>query len=199
MAQENQQPASIHPAVAFVRDRFPSEVIESSEIRGEATLVVKPESIVPVCLALRDEPSLRMDMLSSITAVDWPERLPRFDVVYHLLSLPTGHNVRLKVRVGDDETPHPEVPSAILVWPAANWFEREVWDLFGITFTGHPNMRRIELPDDWVGHPLRKDYPLTGFSLPEPQWGGQVPAPAPGEPKTGRRPLRVIRPDSTRK
>ena len=125
--------------------------------------------------SLRDAPALRYNFLADLTAVDWPEREPRFDVVYHLLSLETRAVVRLKMRVGDEEEHHPEVPTVSSVWPAANWYEREVYDLFGITFSGHPDLRRILMPDDWVGHPLRKDYPLTGIELPEPHWGGQIP------------------------
>jgi NADH-quinone oxidoreductase subunit C len=110
-----------------------------------------------------------------VTAVDWPERIPRFDVVYHLLSIPNQCVLRLKVRVGQRREEHPAVPTVVGVWPSANWYEREVYDLFGITFTGHPDLRRILMPMDWTTHPLRKDYPLTGFDLPEPHWGGQVP------------------------
>ncbi len=83
--------------------------------------------------------------------------------------------VRLKVRVGQRREEHPAVPTVTGVWPGANWYEREIYDLFGITFTGHPDLRRILMPDDWTTYPLRKDYPLTGFDLPEPHWGGQVP------------------------
>jgi len=83
--------------------------------------------------------------------------------------------LRLKLRVGERREEHPAVPSVTSIWPTANWFEREVYDLFGITFTGHPNLQRILMPADWTTHPLRKDYPLAGFELPEPHWGGQVP------------------------
>jgi NADH-quinone oxidoreductase subunit C len=110
--------------------------------------------------------------------VDWPERDPRFEVVYHLLSLSTRAVLRLKVDVGGPESRDEsrlEVPSVTGVWPTANFYEREIFDLFGIRFPGHPNMTRILMPSDWVGHPLRKDYPLTGFHLPDPHWGGQVP------------------------
>jgi len=130
------------------------------------------------------------DRLSTITAVDWLEREPRYYVVYHLMSLSTRAVVRLKIQVGDDEHPDPEAPSVTSVWPAANWYEREVYDLFGIRFTGHPDLRRIEMPDDWVGHPLRKDYPLTGIQLPEPHWGGQVQFAEPLPAEIGRQTLR---------
>ena len=181
--------------VAFVRERFADDVVDVTVHRGETTLVLRPEAIARVGLALRDAPALRYNYLADITAVDWPEREPRYDVVYHLLSLETNAVIRLKVRVGDEATPHPTVPSVTPVWPSANWFEREAFDLFGIVFEGHPQLERILMPDDWVGHPLRKDYPLTGIRLPEPHWGGQVPFDQPLPPGTGAQTLRV--PDRT--
>src|SRR5262249_767656 len=149
-------------------------------------------AIARVGLALRDAPALTYNYLADITAVDWLEREPRYDVVYHLLSLATNAVMRLKVRVGDETTRHPTVPSVTAVWPAANWFEREVFDLFGIVFEGHPQLERILMPDDWVGHPLRKDYPLTGIRLPEPHWGGQVPFGRPRQPGTGAQTLPAL-------
>lgn len=184
--------------VDFLRGRFADDVVEVSEHRGEHTVVLRPGAIVAACRALRDEPSLRYNYLADVTAVDWPERDPRFDVVYHLLSLETWAVIRLKVRVGDADTgpdEEPEVDSVIGVWPAADWFEREVFDLMGIRFRGHPNMTRILMPSDWTGHPLRKDYPLTGIRLPEPHWGGQVPFDAPLPAGTGAQTLRT--PDGT--
>jgi NADH-quinone oxidoreductase subunit C len=178
------------PTVAFLRERFPDALVEVSERLGETTIIVRPQAIVEVCQALRDEPALHYNFLSTITAVDWLEREPRYDLVYHLMSLPTGAVVRLKIQVGDDEQPEPEAPSVTSVWPAANWYEREIFDLFGIRFTGHPDLRRIEMPDDWVGHPLRKDYPLTGIQLPEPHWGGQVPFAEQLPAEIGRQTLR---------
>lgn len=179
-------------SAAFVRERFPDAIVEVAEHRGETTLILRPEALVAVCAALRDAPGLRYNFLSTVTAVDWLEREPRYDVVYHLLSLETHAVLRLKVRVGDEVTPSPEVPTVTGVWPAANWYEREVFDLFGIRFAGHPDLRRIEMPSDWVGHPLRKDYPLTGIRLPEPHWGGQVPFARPLPPEVGRQTLRVL-------
>ena len=160
--------------VAVVRDHFPDGVLSATEYRGEMTIEVRPEIIAEVCQTLRDDANLAYNFLADITAVDWLEREPRYDVVYHLLSLATYALVRLKVRVGDEDTPDPELPTVTGVWPGANWFEREIYDLFGIRFSGHPNQTRILMPEDWVGHPLRKDYPLTGIQLPEPHWGGQV-------------------------
>jgi NADH-quinone oxidoreductase subunit C len=160
-------------AVGMVRTRFPQAVVETVEFRGEQTMVLLPEHLVAVCTYLQKQ--LQYTFLSSVTAVDWLERVPRFDVVYHLLSIPRFSELRLKVRVGQQGEEHPAVPSVIAVWPGANWYEREVYDLFGITFANHPDLRRILMPNDWTTYPLRKDYPLTGFDLPEPHWGGQVP------------------------
>jgi NADH-quinone oxidoreductase subunit C len=165
--------------------------VEVSEHRGETTIVVAPRHIVELCRTLRDAPDLRYSFLADLTAVDWPERQPRFDVVYHLLSLATRAVVRLKVRVGDEGEDEPHVPSVVSVWPTANWYEREIFDLFGIVFDGHPDLRRLLMPEDWVGHPLRKDYPLTGITLPDPHWGGQVPFGQPLPGGIGRQTLRT--------
>ena len=159
--------------VEKVRQKFPQAIVETVEFRDEQTIILKPEYLVTVCSYLQK--NLQYNFLSSVTAVDWPERIPRFDVVYHLLSLPNQCVLRLKVRVGQRREEHPAVPTVVGVWPSANWYEREVYDLFGITFSGHPDMRRILMPMDWTTHPLRKDYPLAGFDLPEPHWGGQIP------------------------
>jgi len=157
----------------MVREKFPRATVETVKFRGEQTLVLQPEHLVAVCSYLQK--NLQYTFLSSVTAVDWFERVPRYDVVYHLLSIPHQSELRLKVRVGKRGEEHPSVPTVVGVWPAANWYEREVYDLFGITFAGHPDLRRILMPMDWTTHPLRKDYPLSGFDLPEPHWGGQVP------------------------
>jgi NADH-quinone oxidoreductase subunit C len=179
------------PTVAFVRERFPDAIVEVTEHRGETTIVARPAAITAICQALRAEPSLCYTFLADITAVDWLDREPRYDVVYHLLSLETRAVIRLKVRVGDEDTPDPSVPTVMRVWPTADWFEREIYDLFGIRFDGHPHLERIMMPLDWVGHPLRKDYPLTGIRLPEPHWGGQVPFAEPLPEGTGRQTLRT--------
>jgi NADH-quinone oxidoreductase subunit C len=110
----------------------------------------------------RDEPALAFDMLMDLTAVDYltypgREDGPRFEVVYHLYSLAHNHRVRIKTRVDEDDA---VVPSAVGLWPSANWFEREVWDMFGVRFSGHPNLMRLLLYEEFVGHPLRKDYPI---------------------------------------
>ncbi len=149
-------------AVARLRERFPEAVAEVVEFRGETTVVVPPARLVPSCLFLRDDPNLRFDFLADLTAVDWPERRPRFDVVYQLTSLPRRDRLRLKVRVDATEA----VPSVTGVWSTADWHEREVFDLFGVRFDGHPNLRRILMPDEWEGHPLRKDFPVEDA----PRW-----------------------------
>ena len=173
--------------VETVQKRFPQAVIEAVDFRDEQTLVLKPESLVDVCTYLKK--NLQYDLLETVTAVDWLERVPRYDVIYQLLSMPNQCYVRLKLCVGQRREEHPAVPSVTGVWAGANWYEREVYDLFGITFIGHPDLRRILMPMDWTTHPLRKDYPLNGFDLPEPHWGGQVPYTI--DPGVGQQTLRT--------
>ena len=125
---------------------------------GDWTLIVDRARIVEVARALRDTPAAAFDACSDVTATDWPPRAARFDVIYSLYSTIRRHRVRLKARVPDGES----VPTVSGVWPAANWLEREVFDMFGIVFDAHPDLRRILMPDDWQGYPERKDYPLEG-------------------------------------
>jgi NADH-quinone oxidoreductase subunit C len=120
------------------------------------TIYVPADRLVATCRALKDAPSMRFNVLTEITAADYLPRNPRYEVVYHLLSVPNRLRLRLKVRVGADGT----VPTVQGVWPAAGWPEREVWDMFGIVFDGHPDLRRLLMPEDWEGHPARKDYPV---------------------------------------
>jgi NADH-quinone oxidoreductase subunit C len=129
------------------------------EFRGETTVVVPPSHVVRVAEYLATEPSLAFTFLSDITAVDRFPIEPRFELNYQLLSLDLRQRLRLRVRVPGNE---PVVASVVPVWPTANWHERENFDLFGIRFEGHPDLTRILLPDDWEGHPLRKDYPVEG-------------------------------------
>jgi len=144
-----------------VRERFGDAVTEAAMFRGDLGLSVRRDAIHDVCLFLRDAPELRFNYLSTVTAVDYLNlgRLPRFDVVYHLLSLEFCHRVRLKAAVPDDDL---HVRSIFDVWPGADWYERETYDMFGIVFDGHPSLSRIMMPDDWQGHPLRKDFPVGG-------------------------------------
>lgn len=130
--------------------------LEERTFRDETTLMVSPENIVEVCRTLRDE--FEFNMLASQTAVDyWPQEEPRFNVVYQMHSLSQNVYLCLRVRVPGK---NPTVPSIVEVFPNANWHEREIWDMFGIRFEGHPDLRRILMPYEWEGHPLRKDYPL---------------------------------------
>ncbi|HXD18009.1 MAG TPA: NADH-quinone oxidoreductase subunit C [Vicinamibacterales bacterium] len=124
-----------------------------------ATVYVPAASLVETCRALYETPSLRFNVLLEVTAADYLPREPRFEVVYHLLSIPNRQRLRVKVRVGSNEIDG-VVPTVQGIWPAAGWPEREVWDMFGIVFAGHGDLRRLLMPDDWDGHPLRKDYPV---------------------------------------
>ena len=146
-----------------LRDRFGGAVVDTHEYRGDATLVVERGTLVDVLRFCRDEPALGFDVLMDLTAVDYQkypgrEDGPRFDVVYHLYSLGHNHRVRVKVRVDEDDA---TVPTAVDLWPIANWFEREVWDMFGVRFSGHPDLRRLLMYEEFVGHALRKDYPIN--------------------------------------
>ena len=148
--------------LARLRGRLGARVLDTHEHHGDHTAVVAPESIVDALRFCRDEPDLGFDMLMDLTAVDYlkypgREDGPRFDVVYHLYSVTHNHRVRLKVPVEQDA---PSVPTATALWPIANWLEREVWDMYGIRFDGHPDLRRLLLYEEFVGHPLRKDYPM---------------------------------------
>lgn len=125
---------------------------------GDWTVIVPAAKVVEAGRFLRDHDAGRFDFCSDVTAVDWPTRAQRFDVVYCLYSTRLHHRARMKVRVADGEA----VPSVTGVWPSANWLEREVYDMFGVRFAGHPDLRRILMPDEWQGHPQRKDYPLEG-------------------------------------
>lgn len=124
---------------------------------GDWTVIVPAEHLLDAATHLRDTPGALFDFCSDVTAVDWPPRRPRFDVVYCLYSTRLRHRVRMKVRTGDNS-----IASVTALWSAANWLEREIFDLFGIHFDGHPDLRRILMPDEWQGHPQRKDYPLEG-------------------------------------
>ncbi len=149
-----------HPALLKLREFDAQAVEDVRTFRGELTIYIRHANFLRTCEFLRDEPSLRFSFLADLTALDLYPQEPRFEVVYHLLSLQNTQRLRLKVRVSGDD---PHIVSAISVWPSANAFEREVFDLFGIKFTGHPFLRRMLLPDEWEGHPLRKDYPTEGY------------------------------------
>jgi len=146
-----------HPAVKAMQDWNPEALVDAKYDRGELTLTVPPDLIRSACTAMQ---AAGYNFFDDMTAVDWHPAAPRFQLSYHLLSHQYRHTIRLRVLVGE---PDPSVPSIVPVWPAANFFEREVFDLFGIRFEEHPDLRRIMMPDDWKGHPLRKDYPVEGY------------------------------------
>jgi NADH-quinone oxidoreductase subunit C len=137
-------------------EAFPDAVEETHARLGDATARVGPTRIVEILRFLRDTPGLEFDMLMDLTCVDYVDDDPRFEVVYHLYSLPRNHRVCVKARVPESA---PEIDTASELWASANWMEREVWDLYGVRFRGHPDLRRILLYEEFEGHPLRKDYP----------------------------------------
>lgn len=149
--------AEQHRAVVKLREKFAGSILDVKEFRGEVTVTVAKEEIVAICTFLRDD--LRYNLLSDVTAVDYNGREPRFMMVYNMYSIPNKDRLRVKAPV--EESPA-VVDTVSTVWSTADWLEREVYDLFGITFAGHPDLRRILMPDDWQGHPLRKDYPVQG-------------------------------------
>jgi NADH dehydrogenase I D subunit len=151
-------------SVRKLEDRFPQSVLDVGRFRGETAIVVRAADILPICRFLRDDPDQAYDLCLFVSAIDQLDLglSPRFEAVYQLYSLKHQRRLRLKAPLSGDS---PTVDSVSSIWPAADWHEREVFDLFGIHFKGHPEMRRILLPLDWVGHPLRKDYPLGGESV----------------------------------
>jgi NADH-quinone oxidoreductase subunit C len=143
--------------VERIGNRFGKALLESSDFRGDLSIVVAPEAVVDVARYLKEAEGL--DYFLYATAVDWPSRNPRFTVVWEARSLANKTRLRIKTTAA---MPEPHVPSLTSVWPAADWHERETWDLFGIKFDGHPDLRRILMPDSWEGFPLRKDYVSFG-------------------------------------
>ena len=126
---------------------------------GQISVHVPAQRLIELASWLHDDEDCRMDLLMDLCAADYPDREKRFEINYHLYSVPHNHFLRVKISAADGEP----VPSVTPVWSGANWFEREIYDLFGVPFEGHPDLRRILLPDHWRGHPLRKEYPLAGF------------------------------------
>ena len=146
------------PVASSVMAKYPNAVVDGHANLGELTLVVNAEHIVEICRYLKEDQ--HFVRLSSVTCVDWHPQEPRFEVVYHMQSLKQNNRwLRVKARVSGE---NPEIDSVYSVWRGSNWYEREVFDLYGVVFRGHPNMKRIMMPDDWVGHPLRKDFPTHG-------------------------------------
>jgi NADH-quinone oxidoreductase subunit C len=138
----------------------PNAISEVIAFRGETTLVVARNVLREVAGRCRDDQELQFNLLSDATCVDRFPLEPRFEVNYHLVSIPRRSRIRLQVRLSSND---PVVDSLVPVWPGANWLEREIFDLFGVRFNDHPDLRRIVLPEDWEGHPLRKDFPVEGF------------------------------------
>ncbi len=149
-----------HPALAALLDWNAVGVEAAKFDRDEMTVWIPAVLIREACAMLRDNKDFPCNFLEDVTCVDWYPNEPRFEIVYHLLSMAKKERIRLKVRLSSDSL---SVPSIIPVWPAANFSEREVFDLFGIHFEGHPNLIRMLMPEDWEGHPLRKDYPVEGY------------------------------------
>ncbi len=141
-------------------------VLETSDFRGDFTVVVPAEKITEVAKILKEDEELAFDLIEDVTAVDWAKRKGRFTVVYHVYSL--KNNFRLRIKINLEGT---EAPSVVSVWPGANWYERETYDMYGVTFTGHPDLRRMYMPEEFEHHPLRKEFPLRGIpgSLPLPE------------------------------
>ncbi len=146
-------------AVEAVRSRFGGAVFEHVSFRGEETIHLEPASLVEVCRFLKEESAHAFTMLVDVTATHWLDRDHAYEVAYLLCSLQDNALLRLKVRLGEAG----RVATVTGVWAGADWLEREEWDKVGVVFEGHPNLKRILMPDDWEGHPLRKDYPMEGI------------------------------------
>ena len=154
-----------------VKERFPEEVVEVTDFRDQVSVIVKRGKILNICRYLHDDPSLFFAHLQDLCGADYHgKKDPRFEVVYNLYSIINHHQIRIRAQVPDND---PSIQSVTSIWAGANWHERECYDMFGIVFKGHPDHRRILLPEDWEGHPLRKDYPLKGPEL-DKDWHGFV-------------------------
>jgi len=147
------------PVLAMLKDRFGEKIVSVHSFRGDSTAVIEKDVLLDVMKMLRDDPGLSFEFVMDVTAVDFLGETPRFEVVYHLFSFSKNRRVRIKVKVSEED---PEIPTITPLWRGANWFEREVFDMYGIRFTGHPDLRRILMYEEFEGHPLRKDYPIEG-------------------------------------
>ncbi len=148
---------SEHAAVGKLKGKFSGSVLDVTEFRGETTITVKKEDIVAICSFMKKD--LGYNFLADLCAVDYLGRTPRFMVVYNIYNIATKDRLRLKAPVEETDA---RIDTVSVVWGTANWLERECWDLMGISFNNHPDLRRILMPADWEGHPLRKDYPVQG-------------------------------------
>jgi len=158
VAENDKQNTNV--VVERLRRWSPNAISEVIEFRGETTLVVARNVLRDVAERCRSDKDLQFNLLTDATSVDRYPLEPRFEVNYHLVSIPRSDRLRLQVRLSASD---PVVDSLVSVWPGANWLEREIFDLMGIRFEGHPDLRRILMPDDWEGYPLRKDYPVEGY------------------------------------
>jgi len=149
----------MHSIAEKIKERFPDEFVEAREHRGQLAVMVKKGRIVEICRFLHDDQDLAFNHITDVTAVDYPNDEERFEVVYHFYSIPKNQRIRLKARVREEDC---AIDSVSGIWQGANFMERETYDLMGIRFNGHPDLRRILLTDDFDGHPLRKDYPVEG-------------------------------------
>lgn len=162
--QEEKGMAEIQIAVKKLQEKFPASVLEVTTFRGEVTVTVSKGKIFEICKFLHSDPDLQFHLLTDLCGLDFFPQTPRFGVVYHLCSLKNNQRLRLKTRVGEMES----IPSVESIWKVANWYEREAYDLFGIRFENHPDLRRILLWDGYEGYPLRKDYPAEGPDFDKP-------------------------------
>jgi len=156
--------SDVNGAALRLKETYPEAVEDLASFRGDTSVWIRKEDILEVGRFLKEEPELAFDFLTLATAVDYFPKEPRFEMVYHLYSMQHNTRLILKVRLPSEE---PMVESVTPLWSTANWHEREAFDLMGIRFENHPDLSRILMPDDWEGHPLRKDYPLKGFDRSE--------------------------------
>ncbi|MEN8263248.1 MAG: NADH-quinone oxidoreductase subunit C [Nitrospirota bacterium] len=152
--------------VEKLKGKFLNEIVDVTQFRDQVFVSLKKEKIVEICRYLHDDPDIYMEYLADLCGVDYPEKRYRFEVVYNLYSLRHNHRLMLKAQLSEDD---PNIDSVVEIWNGANWHEREACDMYGILFNNHPDLRRILMPEDWEGYPLRKDYPLKG---PEEEYKG---------------------------
>jgi len=165
------QPSGLAPTdiAEKIKEKFPDQVVEVVEFSDQVSVIVKREQIVAILRFLHDDPILSCDHLQDLTAVDYMKKKEvRFEVVYNVYSIRHRHKIRIRAQVSEDD---PKIDSVVSIWAGADWHERECYDMFGIVFTGHPDLRRILMPEDWEGFPLRKDYPLKGPEF-DKDWEG---------------------------